>query len=216
MLEEKELFTPSLSKLEPVAFVGGGDGSMVLDHEIVFVSVPIDYRNAFFNTNNNNPQLNGDLNYRIDQRREAVISSIRSGDLNHLLANDQLLKEMKFNRGFRLRSFVEAPIIFAPTYKYDRRSTEYDTSQKSRVPAWCDRILYKCRQPSRVQSLHYRRYEANVSDHRPISAGFRITVKSVNPSQRVLVKSEVENLWIEQQHILLSELRSFYASILAM
>ena len=38
MLEEKETFAPSLTKLEPLAYVGGGDGSMVLDHEIVFVS----------------------------------------------------------------------------------------------------------------------------------------------------------------------------------
>ena len=35
MLEEKALF-PETSF--PVAYVGGGDGSMVLDHEIVFVS----------------------------------------------------------------------------------------------------------------------------------------------------------------------------------
>lgn len=34
MLEQQLLFPA----LESLAFVGGGDGSMVLDHEIVFVS----------------------------------------------------------------------------------------------------------------------------------------------------------------------------------
>lgn len=34
MLEQQFLFPA----LESLAFVGGGDGSMVLDHEIVFVS----------------------------------------------------------------------------------------------------------------------------------------------------------------------------------
>jgi hypothetical protein len=37
ILEERALF-PENSIMEPVAFTNGGDGSMVLDHEIVFVS----------------------------------------------------------------------------------------------------------------------------------------------------------------------------------
>lgn len=37
MLEDKELFPESGSIQEPLAYVNGGDGSMVLDHEIVFV-----------------------------------------------------------------------------------------------------------------------------------------------------------------------------------
>ena len=37
MLEEKSLFPESDAVEEPLAYVNGGDGSMVLDHEIVFV-----------------------------------------------------------------------------------------------------------------------------------------------------------------------------------
>lgn len=37
ILDEKELFPSSKSPV-PVAYAGGGDGTMVMDHEIVFVS----------------------------------------------------------------------------------------------------------------------------------------------------------------------------------
>jgi len=65
---------------------------MVLDHDLCF--------------------LQGDLNYRIDLRRENVISSLRAGERAYLLEHDQLLKEMRTNSSFRLRTFNEAPIAF--------------------------------------------------------------------------------------------------------
>ena len=37
LLEEKEVFPASISEPEPIAYAGGGDGSMILDHEFVFV-----------------------------------------------------------------------------------------------------------------------------------------------------------------------------------
>ncbi|KDQ53055.1 hypothetical protein JAAARDRAFT_39767 [Jaapia argillacea MUCL 33604] len=191
ILEDKEVFPAVDSTIhEPLAYVGGGDGSMVLDHEIVFFS--------------------GDMNYRIEQRREAVAAAVKANDFDYLIAHDQLCKEMKHNRGFRLRSFTEGPLIFAPTYKYDRRSNEYDTSEKRRVPAWCDRILWRSRDERRVTQLHYQRYEANISDHRPISAGFRMTVKSVNKHVRGRTKEEVESLWMIQEYQLLSDAREYY------
>ena len=134
--------------------------------------------------------MNGDMNYRIDQRREAVIASIRAGELPQLVIHDQLRKEMKFNRAFRLREFCEGALDFAPTYKYDRRSDEFDSSEKARTPAWCDRVLWRSQIPGRVEQVHYRRWEANVSDHRPISAGFKMSVKSVKKDARERVKME--------------------------
>ncbi|KAI0352527.1 DNase I-like protein [Trametes cingulata] len=175
IVEDNTLLPEAGPMDEVVAYVNGGDGSMVLDHEIVFI--------------------NGDMNYRIDQRREAVIAAVKAGDLEHLVIHDQLRKEMKFNRGFRLRTFAEGPLNFAPTYKYDRRSDEYDTSEKARTPAWCDRVLWRSLVPERVTQLHYRRWEANVSDHRPISAAFRITVKQVNHEARAHVKAQTLERW---------------------
>jgi endonuclease/exonuclease/phosphatase family metal-dependent hydrolase len=190
MLEEKSVFPSSDAIEESLAYVGGGDGSMVLDHEIVF--------------------LNGDLNYRIDQRRDAVIASIQSGDLEALHTHDQLLKEMKHNRGFRLRSFHEGPLTFSPTYKYDRRSNEFDTSEKKRVPAWCDRVLWRSRDPERVKQLHYKRYEANVSDHRPVSAAFAMTVKTVRLDAWAKERAVVEEDWLGTLVELLADARQFY------
>ena len=121
------------------------------------------------------------MNYRIDQRRDAVIAAIQANDLDTLLTHDQLHKEMKHNRAFRLRVFREGPLTFAPTYKYDRNSDAFDTSEKRRVPAWCDRVLWRSREEERVVLLGYRRWEVNVSarNHRPVSAVFLVTVKKV-------------------------------------
>ena len=144
-------------------FVGGGDGSMILDHEMCI--------------------LNGDLNYRIDTMgRDAVIKAVNSGDFERLLERDQLLVSRRRNPLFRLRAFSESPVSFAPTYKYDIGSDQYDTSEKHRAPAWCDRILY--RGPGKIHQLEYRRHELRISDHRPVSATFAMRIKKVRPDRR--------------------------------
>ncbi|KII96201.1 hypothetical protein PLICRDRAFT_241902 [Plicaturopsis crispa FD-325 SS-3] len=191
-VEGKNVLPVTAAADDPVAFVGGGDGSMILDHEIVFV--------------------NGDMNYRIDQRRDAVVAAIKANELSSLLVHDQLLKEMKFNRGFRFHLFHEGPLTFAPTYKYDRRSDEFDTSEKRRVPAWCDRVLWRSSDPARVSLLDYRRWEPNISDHRPVSATFKITVKSVRHEVRAQVKAEVAALWFEHQRELLAAAHEYFVA----
>lgn len=145
------------------SFIGGGDGSMVLDHEICV--------------------LNGDLNYRIETMgRETVIKAIHAQQYSRLLERDQLLVSRRRNPGFRLRDFHESPILFAPTYKYDLGTDDYDTSEKRRTPAWCDRILY--RGSGKVEQLEYRRHELQVSDHRPVSGVFVMSIKRIILSKR--------------------------------
>jgi hypothetical protein len=152
-------------------YVGGGDGSMVLDHEICI--------------------LNGDLNYRIDAvPRDTCVAAVQRGELGKLLERDQLLLSRKRNPGFRLRAFQESGIAFAPTYKYDVGSDVYDSSEKRRAPAWCDRLLY--RGVGRIKQLEYRRHEVRVSDHRPVSGVFRLRVKTIDERRRRVAWEEAE------------------------
>ncbi|KAL6849125.1 hypothetical protein ACO1O0_008655 [Amphichorda felina] len=153
------------------SFAGGGDGTMVMDHELCV--------------------LNGDLNYRIDtMSRDTVVAAVKQNNLAKLLDRDQLLVARRRNPGFRLRAFEELPITFAPTYKYDVGTDRYDTSEKRRSPAWCDRLLFRGR--GRVQQLDYRRHEIYVSDHRPVTGNFRFWVKKVRPKDRAVA-------WMESQ-----------------
>ena len=209
MLASKAVFPPTIS--HRMAYLGGNDGTMILDHEFVVVSLCFCLI-GFFHWLLTWIKLNGDLNYRIDHRRDAIIAAIDAGNLAGLLPHDQLLREIKFNRGCWLRGFSEGLITFNPTYKYDPRSERYDSSSKHRAPAWCDRILWRSRVVNRVRQLHYKRYEANVSDHRPISAAFAITVKSVDYEAREKMEALLQARWLEQQEKLLVVAKEFYVS----
>ncbi|CAJ2508121.1 Uu.00g093070.m01.CDS01 [Anthostomella pinea] len=165
------------------SYTGGGDGSMVLDHELCL--------------------LNGDLNYRIDtMSRDTVVLAVRSNNLAKLLDRDQLLVARRRNPAFKLRAFDEMPIQFAPTYKYDVGTDNYDSSDKKRSPAWCDRLLH--RGSGRIQQLDYKRHEVRVSDHRPVTGQFKYTIKSVSPKKRTMTwtdcQQRFENLREKEAH----------------
>lgn len=75
-----------------------------------------------------------------------------------------------------LNKFKEGELNFDPTYKYDDHQDVYDSSQKKRIPAWCDRILYEKKDGFRgnIELLEYGRRESLFSDHRPVYALFRL------------------------------------------
>eukprot|EP00158_Paraphelidium_tribonemae_P003793 Partr_v1_DN26377_c0_g1_i3_m43410 putative inositol len=83
----------------------------------------------------------GDLNYRVNGTRKMIDSLIASNLTEVLLANDQLLSEMKLGNVFA--GFSEAKITFMPTYKFDtisrilRKSsiTNDVQSKNSRTPS---------------------------------------------------------------------------------
>ena len=163
ILEAESLPVENSLTMRADHFVSGGDGSMIMDHEICI--------------------LNGDLNYRIDSiPRNVIIEDVRNNNLSKLLERDQLLASRRKNPGFRLRAFNEAAITFAPTYKYDVGTDEYDSSEKKRSPAWCDRVLY--RGLGKIKQTEYRRLEVRASDHRPVSASFKLRIKTVQPNER--------------------------------
>jgi endonuclease/exonuclease/phosphatase family metal-dependent hydrolase len=158
------------------SFTGGGDGTMILDHEICV--------------------LNGDLNYRIDTMgRDTVVNAVKARNLSKLLERDQLLASRRKNPWFKLRAFQELPITFAPTYKYDVGTDNYDSSEKKRAPAWCDRILY--RGGDRIKQLDYQRHEVRVSDHRPVTALFQMETKTISPKKRATKWDECQARFVE-------------------
>ncbi|KAI9592404.1 SacI homology domain-containing protein [Syncephalis fuscata] len=104
----------------------------------------------------------GDFNFRVDLMNEDVRYLIEQDHLQPLLDQDQLRKCMERQEVFR--GFTEGQITFPPTYKFDLGTNIYDTSEKARIPAWTDRILYRGK---RIHQLEYSRTNLRISDHRP-------------------------------------------------
>ncbi|KAL5232545.1 hypothetical protein ABZP36_031321 [Zizania latifolia] len=136
----------------------------------------------------------GDFNYRLygityDEARDMV--SQRSFDW--LRERDQLQAEMKAGKVFQ--GMREGLIRFPPTYKFQRHQpglAGYDSGEKKRIPAWCDRILYRdsCSVSTAECSLEcpvvaaITSYEACMdvtdSDHKPVRCTFSVDIARVN------------------------------------
>uniref|UniRef100_A0A673X812 Inositol polyphosphate-5-phosphatase J n=1 Tax=Salmo trutta TaxID=8032 RepID=A0A673X812_SALTR len=154
----------------------GATASGVLDHDVVF----------WF----------GDLNFRIeDYDIHVVKSAIDSNKLPLLWERDQL--NIAKNSESILDGFLEGPLKFPPTYKFDVGTHRYDTSSKKRKPAWTDRILWRLRctgspvpthnaalqrgltswlgGATKVVQHSYRSHMGyTCSDHKPVSAVFSL------------------------------------------
>ncbi|KAH8070319.1 hypothetical protein JL721_5082 [Aureococcus anophagefferens] len=122
--------------------------------------------------------FSGDLNYRLDLPREEAERGALVGGLDALLEHDQL----RSAAGRAFGGFLEGPVAFAPTFKFDKRSNRYDSSKKMRVPSWTDRVLYtrapaatRGRRPELTLASYGAVDAATHSDHRPVVATFRLS-----------------------------------------
>ncbi|XP_072302041.1 synaptojanin-1 [Eucyclogobius newberryi] len=160
----------------------------------------------------------GDFNYRISLPNEEVKELIKQQNWEALTAGDQLVDQKA--AGLVFKEFIEGDLDFAPTYKYDLFSEDYDTSEKCRTPAWTDRILWKRRkwnfdqtaeemnvvgaasfsgecaddpgQPWSPGNLkYYGRAELKTSDHRPVVAVIDVDILEVDPEARHQVYKDV-------------------------
>ncbi|KAI8596049.1 Endonuclease/exonuclease/phosphatase [Dissophora ornata] len=122
----------------------------------------------------------GDLNYRIGLPEDQVKAHLRTNDYDSLIKHDQLGSQRRQQKAFS--EFEEHPITFCPTYKYDVGTSTWDSSEKRRVPAYTDRILWRSKDSSEdnVKTLFYKSHMVfTTSDHKPVSALFKLKVKTL-------------------------------------
>ncbi|KAJ5626046.1 hypothetical protein N7510_002355 [Penicillium lagena] len=140
----------------------------------------------------------GDFNYRIGLGNQEVRDFVSRKDYRKLYENDQLNLQMIAGQSFQFYS--EGPINFAPTYKYDVGTTQYDTSEKARIPAWCDRILWR---GNNIRQTNYQTADLRVSDHRPVWATFDCVIDVVD---NVLKDNLRRSLYEEKQRSLTKQM----------
>ncbi|KAK4540308.1 hypothetical protein LTR36_009620 [Oleoguttula mirabilis] len=128
----------------------------------------------------------GDFNYRIGMENDRTRLLIRRGDLSTLYENDQLNLQMVHGKTFPF--YTEKTPTFMPTYKYNLGTDEYDTSEKARIPAWCDRIVTK---GDNLRQLYYDTAPLKFSDHRPVWGVFQCTVSVVDQAKKDKIDSEL-------------------------
>ncbi|KAI7851521.1 Endonuclease/exonuclease/phosphatase [Circinella umbellata] len=177
--------------------INDNDDTIILDHEHCFV--------------------HGDLNYRIDTWTKKDVldwfkEENRTMAYRELQLHDQLYKQRQSNPLLKLSLFREAPIRFDPTYKYDPGTDRYDTSEKQRVPAWCDRILYRTPETACSNAEFYRRHEVKASDHRPVSAGFEVAIKTVRRMDCEKTAKLVATTWDKKLETIIQDCKSQYVA----
>ncbi|KAM4844139.1 inositol polyphosphate 5-phosphatase K [Thomomys bottae] len=158
----------------------------------------------------------GDMNFRIeDFGLHFVRESITNKNFSELWEKDQLRIARRGDP--LLREFQEGPLLFPPTYKFDKKSNNYDTSEKKRKPAWTDRILWRLKRQSHTKPLNpclpapyfflslksyisYMMY--SISDHKPVTGTFDL---ELNPLMSVpLITMMPESLWTMENDMLIS------------
>lgn len=128
----------------------------------------------------------GDFNYRIGIENDRARQLIKRRDLGELYENDQLNIQMVHGKCFP--HYSEQMPTFIPTYKFNLGTDDYDTSDKARIPAWCDRILTR---GDNLRQLYYDSAPLRFSDHRPVWGLFQCTVNVVAQDRKDQISKEL-------------------------
>ncbi|KAG0597124.1 hypothetical protein M758_UG313100 [Ceratodon purpureus] len=153
----------------------------------------------------------GDFNYRIDTTYDQAVKWINEKRYDMLLIRDQLRVEMTSGRTFP--GMREAGISFPPTYKFDRGTQVYDSSEKKRVPAYCDRVVFRdsfdgngsdtstsLTHPSQATVVRYDAcMEALDSDHKPVQCLLGVDLAVLDEAAR---RREYGDIMMNDQKVL--------------
>ena len=195
-------------------FGEGGEGGGVLDHDFVLWFGDLNYR---INLDNDSTRQLATRCLRKPATKAAaavaaeataaeaeVLAEVAKAEaaeaLETLRAHDQLLDAQRSGTAFGLADgFREAPLSFAPTYKYDIGSDTFDSSEKRRPPAWCDRVLWRTTGGAsagssgveRLTCSSYARHDERTSDHRPVSAALSLLVARTDEAEKTKVYSQI-------------------------
>ncbi|OLY81505.1 putative inositol polyphosphate 5-phosphatase [Smittium mucronatum] len=216
------------------SFIQGGDGTLTGDYPTVILAGDLNYRiNNYSQVQAIEIIKKGNLNDLLthDQLRNQLAgfeslpsSSSSSLDSLSIGANGRMSSDIRLNESsgktqvpLALNNFKEGPIKFPPTYKFDPGTGEYDSSEKKRVPAWCDRVLYRKSEPPEIpfsqdpvgtlsspsepRCASYLCYNSWMSDHKPISCDLIIKISEINRNKRSLVVANIQKLWLSHQYI---------------
>ncbi|GFN19313.1 inositol polyphosphate 5-phosphatase [Aspergillus tubingensis] len=134
----------------------------------------------------------GDFNYRIGLSNQKARELVQEKDFQTLYDNDQLNLQMVAGRAFQF--YTEGPISFPPTYKYNIGRNDYDNSEKARIPAWCDRILWR---GTNLRQINYGSADLRISDHRPVWAVFTCIINVVDEARKSKIQ---QSLYKERQN----------------
>uniref|UniRef100_A0A3N7GG95 Inositol polyphosphate-related phosphatase domain-containing protein n=1 Tax=Populus trichocarpa TaxID=3694 RepID=A0A3N7GG95_POPTR len=136
----------------------------------------------------------GDFNYRLDGiSYDEARDFVSQRCFDWLREKDQLRTEMGAGNVFQ--GMREAVIRFPPTYKFEKHQPGL-AGEKKRVPAWCDRVLYRDSRSAHVSECSLdcpvvssiSQYDACMdvtdSDHKPVRCIFSIDIAKVDESVR--------------------------------
>lgn len=120
----------------------------------------------------------GDFNYRVEMESQLARIFVQHGQIDSVLLNDQMKIQKDAGQTF-LSKYNEAEITFSPSYSFDTGTDNYDSSEKQRVPSWCDRVLW--RDGDRIESMSYDcLFEYKWSDHKPVRLSSKIAISELD------------------------------------
>eukprot|EP01059_Diplonema_ambulator_P023867 TRINITY_DN394_c0_g2_i9.p1 TRINITY_DN394_c0_g2~~TRINITY_DN394_c0_g2_i9.p1 ORF type:complete len:2543 (+),score=1190.19 TRINITY_DN394_c0_g2_i9:95-7723(+) len=133
-------------------------------------------RDADLTTQFHHVFLMGDLNYRVEMEHAEAEPLIQANKFVELLNQDQLTIEMR--ESGLLAGFKEAPITFAPTYRFQVGTKDY-MRDRGRAPSYCDRILHKSMGNTTIRCTGYNSADVRISEHMPVWASY--VVRCIRP-----------------------------------